>query len=98
MKTARMSDCDVRQIAILKALAGNTAAGPVVPRQVSMVEIAQASGLSDEREVQRYLFILEGHKLVAPCPEGDFTSKIWQITADGISVVRSIRRATQAAA
>ena len=61
--------------------------------QISLLEIseiAEKSGLSDEREVQRYLLILEGQKLVSPFPEGDFTSSRWYITTEGIRAIRTI--------
>ena len=48
------------------------------------------SGIRDEKETQRFLFILEGQKLVSPFPEGDFTSKIWQITSHGVQTLRQI--------
>jgi hypothetical protein len=48
------------------------------------------SGLADEKETQRFLFILEGQKLVTPFPEGDFTSKIWQITNQGMQTLKQI--------
>lgn len=64
------------------------------PRIFQIDEIAERSGVIDEREIQRYLFILEGQKLVSPQPEGDFTSKSWVITRTGMKALRTIRRAT----
>jgi len=61
------------------------------PRQFQINEIAELSGVCDEKEVQRYLFILEGQKLVAPFPEGDFTSKVWHITKVGQRALRTIQ-------
>jgi hypothetical protein len=55
-------------------------------------ELVTKSGVKDEREVLRYLFILEGQKLVSPFPEGDFTSRTWMITQDGIEAVRNLER------
>lgn len=65
--------------------------GKVLKSQSHMdiTTIAQLSGLKDEKETQRYLYILEGHKLVAPHPLGDFTSKFWSITKDGVQAVKS---------
>lgn len=62
-------------------------------RKYQIQEIADMSGLRDEKETQRYLFILEGQKLVSPFPAGDFTSKTWQITGDGLRAVRAISKA-----
>lgn len=81
----------VNQINVLKTLSKD-AQPATSPRLFQLNEIAELSGLRDEREVQRYLFILEGQKLVAPHPEGDFTSKTWQITRDGIRALRVIQR------
>lgn len=53
-------------------------------------EIAELSGIKDERETQRYLYILEGHKLVTPLPPGDLTSKNWQITSVGLKTVQQL--------
>lgn len=60
------------------------------PKQFQIEEISALSGLQDEKEVQRYLFILEGQKLVSPYPEGDFTSKTWKITKTGVKALRTI--------
>lgn len=57
---------------------------------MEIAEIAEVSGLNDEKEAQRYLYILEGHKLVSPFPPGDFTSKCWQITDEGIKTFKMI--------
>lgn len=59
-------------------------------RQFQIAELAELTGLRDEKEIQRSLYILEGHKFVSPCPEGDFTSKTWQITTDGVEAVKRI--------
>lgn len=58
--------------------------------EMEINEIAKKSGLNDEKETQRYLYILEGHKLVTPKPEGDFTSKYWKITPDGLRVLKDV--------
>lgn len=81
----------VNQITILKSL--STPAIPGETKHLQINEIAEISGLRDEREVQRYLYILEGQKLVAPHPAGDFTSKTWCITKDGIKAISGISKA-----
>ena len=63
------------------------------PRPFQINEIADLSGLKDERETQRYLFILEGQKLVSPFPAGDFTSRSWFITKHGLKTLKSINQA-----
>jgi hypothetical protein len=90
-KKKRLSPSSVSQIQILHALASSTDAPE--PRRLEITEIAQRSGLVDEKETQRFLFILEGQKLVTPFPEGDFTSKIWQITSQGVQTLRQISSA-----
>jgi hypothetical protein len=61
--------------------------------QLDLSEISERSGLNDEKEVQRSLYILEGHKYVSPFPEGDFTSKTWFITKDGLKALRTLGKA-----
>jgi hypothetical protein len=90
-KKKRLSPSSVSQIQILHALASS--ADTSEPRRLEINEIAQRSGLVDEKETQRFLFILEGQKLVSPFPEGDFTSKIWQITSQGVQTLRQISSA-----
>jgi len=80
----------VQQFNVLRALSKNGGAS----RPVHINEIAEQAGLGDEREIQRCLYILEGQKLVTPQPEGDFTSKIWQITKDGVRALHVIQTAT----
>ena len=88
-KVRNISDSHLQQISVLKAMRIQT---PVEtePKLLQIEEIAQAAGLNDEREIQRYLFILEGQKLVTPHPAGDFTSRTWQITKTGIRALRTI--------
>ncbi|MEZ4754748.1 MAG: hypothetical protein R3A13_10655 [Bdellovibrionota bacterium] len=88
-----LSDSHKNQLAVLKTLSSRIETTADKPKQYEIHEIAQISGLKDEKEVQRYLYILEGQKLVSPHPEGDFTSKYWQITKDGLSVIDSSNRA-----
>ena len=84
----KLSDTYKHQINILKAMTGLK--GPSEARPIQIDEIAQSSGLKDEKETQRFLYILEGQKLVAPHPAGDFTSRHWIITQDGIKALRSL--------
>jgi len=90
-KKKRLSPSSMSQIQILNALVSNASATPE-PRRLQINEIAELSGLRDEKETQRFLFILEGQKLVTPLPPGDFTSKTWQITKDGIRALNMISR------
>jgi hypothetical protein len=87
----KINDTYVHQINVLKALSSTTVVSSE-PKQYQISEITEQSGLADERETQRYLFILEGQKLVSPFPEGDFTSKTWQITRHGLKTLKSIYR------
>jgi hypothetical protein len=89
-KKKTLSPSSLNQIHILNALAPAQGAQPVEPRRLDIEEITRLSGLADEKETQRFLFILEGHKLVTPIPEGDFTSKIWQITSHGVETLKHI--------
>jgi hypothetical protein len=54
--------------------------------------IASYTGIDDEKEVQRYLYILEGAKLVRPLPEGDLTSRHWQITEQGVKTLDDLAK------
>lgn len=88
-----ISDNHLHQINVLKALSGVAAEiQPTEPKQLQIHEISAKSGLKDEKETQRYLFILEGQKLVTPLPAGDFTSRTWQITKQGIKAVKMIQK------
>lgn len=83
-----VSDSFIHQIRVLKAMSKKNIAN----NAIQIEEIAELSGLRDEKETQRYLFILEGQKLVSPQPAGDFTSKSWSITSDGLQVVKKAAR------
>ena len=85
----RISDSHNHQIAVLKAMA-DACDELEEPKQVQINDIAEVSGLKDEKETQRYLFILEGQKLVTPYPQGDFTSKVWSITKTGFRALKTI--------
>lgn len=87
-----VGDSHIQQINVLRAMYSE--GSEATPRPLQINEIAQLSGLRDEKETQRYLFILEGQKLVTPFPEGDFTSRTWHITKYGAKAVRTINRAT----
>jgi len=86
-----LSDSYVQQINILKVLSREQATTSV-GGQFHINDIAVQSGVNDEREIQRCLYILEGQKLVTPLPPGDFTSKTWQITKDGLRALSTIAR------
>ncbi len=92
-KKKRLSQSSVNQIQILHALANSQSGQAETPRRLEILEITERSGLADEKETQRFLFILEGQKLVAPFPEGDFTSKVWQITKQGVQTLQQISTA-----
>ena len=90
-----ISDSHLNQIAVLRSMSHR--AGEVKEaKPFEIDEISKLSGIKDERETQRYLFILEGQKLVSPFPKGDFTSKTWQITAGGISALKTIENSAAA--
>lgn len=86
----RLSSSHINQISVLRVLAAEEAEN--TPRHFHLHEIADLSGLKDEKETQRYLFILEGQKLVSPCPKGDFTSRVWHITSEGMHTVKHISK------
>ncbi len=88
---SQVDDYIINQITVLRALSQNKATTKE-PKMFEMEEIIQATGMNDEREIQRYLFILEGQKLVTPLPEGDLTSKNWQITSHGLKTLKSIQK------
>lgn len=91
----RLNQSSISQIHILSAMAeGLSSAGE--PKKFLIDEIADTSGLSDEKETQRFLFILEGQKLVTPFPAGDFTSKTWHITPEGLKALKQISNAAAA--
>ena len=77
----------INQLRILQVMSRSSS---TTPRQFQIKEVAEMSGLRDEKEVQRYLYILEGYKYVTPLPPGDFTSKVWQITTDGTDALKSV--------
>jgi len=90
-KVKTISDSYIKQIMVLKSMA-DIEPDTKHPKMLQINEIAELSGLTDEREIQRYLFILEGQKLVTPYPVGDFTSKTWHITIHGLKAIRGMTR------
>ncbi len=73
------------QVVVLTKMAeGATSAKNARPYRID--ELALALG-KDEHDVQRSLFILEGHKYVSPHPIGDFTSRIWSVTELGVKAL-----------
>ncbi|RMG43391.1 MAG: hypothetical protein D6719_03860 [Candidatus Dadabacteria bacterium] len=88
-----LNETHLNQIAVLRSLSRSWR-GADEPTPIDITEIAQESGVNDEKEIQRYLFILEGQKLVAPQPAGDFTSKTWHITRTGMKALKTIARST----
>lgn len=56
-------------------------------RLFKLNEVGAISGISDQRELIRYLYRLEGHKLVSADPPGNFTSENWFVTEDGHALV-----------
>jgi len=92
-KNSATNDSSINQINLLRVLSERAKTATDV-RQFNINEISQLSKLNDEKEVQRYLFILEGQKLVTPFPAGDFTSKNWRITKDGVRILKTISQAT----
>ncbi|MCB0338547.1 MAG: hypothetical protein KDD53_03035 [Bdellovibrionales bacterium] len=85
-----LTDSHKTQIHVLSVLCRD--GSPATPRHFEIREIAEALGNNDEKEVQRYLLILEGQKLVAPYPEGDFTSNRWCITQEGLRTAKTISK------
>lgn len=62
-----------------------------------MSDLVALSGLQDVHEVQRFLFILEGQRMVQPVPEGDLTSSVWTITDLGLEALRKYKGHLEAA-
>ena len=79
----------LHQIAVLRVLVKGQANGAM---SMDIDSIAESSGMSDDKETLRYLYILEGQKLVAPFPGGDFTSRNWQITPEGVRALKTAER------
>jgi|GEM_PF-2457772 len=58
-----------------------------VLRQYPVQELAKHMETTEEGEIIRALYILEGQKFVSPYPSDDFTSTIWTITENGITAI-----------
>ncbi len=88
----------LNQISVLKTLAndGSINSEGTFTKHWQIFDLVERSGIKDEKEMLRLLYILEGQKLVSPVPPGDFTSKIWSITKDGVRALRSIGPAAAA--
>ncbi len=88
----KLTDSHMKQIRVLRALSKDVVmdGDNKKSKQYKIEEINVNSGLNDEKETQRYLFILEGQKLVSPYPSGDFTSKVWYITQRGLDAVKLV--------
>lgn len=69
------------EIAVLKSLFYRKKVDQEPLSEIS--DIAHVTGIRNNEEVQRALYILEGRSLVAPEPAGDLTSSQWQITEVG---------------
>jgi hypothetical protein len=90
--TAKLTDVAVHsQISVLRRMSEG-GVSTESPRQYQIREISTLAEIPDEKETQRILYILEGHKYVAPTPPGDFTSKVWHITKDGLEAVRMLKK------
>lgn len=85
----------LHQISVLRALLKGQAGGAL---SMDIDAIAEASGMADDKETLRYLYILEGQKLVSPFPGGDFTSRNWQITPEGARALKTAERSDMMAA
>jgi uncharacterized protein YqgQ len=75
------------QFKILTKLFNITSESQVMHVEIS--KLMECTGILDEKEMMRALFILEGHKLVNPNPAGDFTSRYWGITMEGIKLIKN---------
>lgn len=94
----KLTESHMNQITVLRSMVHpqNAEGQRTTQTHLQIEEIVEVTGLDDEKEVQRILFILEGQKLVAPYPEGDFTSRIWRVTTEGKKALRSIDKAFEA--
>ena len=89
-----VADSHVHQINVLKVMSNGAALDAGNAKEFQLNDISARCGLKDEKETQRYLYILEGQKLVTPLPEGDFTSRTWRLTRHGVKAVRMIQKET----
>lgn len=77
------------EVAVLKDLKEKKFSGNT-PFTREIGELASSTGVSDNEEVLRALYTLEGRNLVRPFPQGDFTSNSWEITETGIRALELI--------
>lgn len=94
-KKHRLTPSSVSQIQILSAMADGVSEGGEAKRY-QIHEVAELSRLADEKETLRFLYILEGQKLVSPFPPGDFTARVWYITDQGIETLKQITKSIAA--
>jgi len=88
IRTSRtLTDAHRKQIEILQIMADHISQSQ--PKHFEINELSDLTTFKDEKEVLRYLLILEGQKLVSPHPHGDFTSSQWLITKEGARAVRT---------
>jgi hypothetical protein len=89
-----VADSHVHQINVLKVMSSGATLEAGHVKEFQLNDISSRCGIKDEKETQRYLYILEGQKLVTPLPEGDFTSRTWRLTGNGVKAVRMIQKET----
>lgn len=90
-KARELSPAFLHQVRILHALSPAVGSESEAIRPLRIEEVSALSGITDERETQRLLYVLEGQKLVSPIPERDLTSRTWQITTEGLKTLRGIQ-------
>ena len=61
--------------------------GVAEPNPSHITEISSSTGIRNNDEVRRALYILEGKTLVQPEPAGDLTSNVWKVTTLGARAV-----------
>jgi hypothetical protein len=90
-----VSDSSVNLIQVLKGMSP-TSPRAHLPAAMTIPTICERSAIADDKELIRYLYILEGQKLVSPCPPGDFTAKEWTITDEGLRALKVISQSMAA--
>lgn len=80
--------CQV-QLSVFKYMAAGCSKDSI--RYFELSEIAEEVA-AEEKDVQRSLFVLEGHKLVSPMPPGNLTSRTWCLTETGMAASRSLNQ------
>jgi hypothetical protein len=104
MSKRKLNDTARFQIAMLEALSSTCSKHMLQGRSdsaftpVEINELISLTGSShDEKEIQRFLYVLEGQKLVCPVPEGDLTSRHWRLTSEGLDTLKRARTFMNAA-